>query len=58
MNSLLVSDIIQVRRLTTKFKYSESNIISMGGCPVWFDIVSETTVDVAGRNLYYLKILE
>ena len=51
----LVSYIIQVRRLTTKFKYAESNIIAMDETPVWSVMISETTIDVTGKSEIQVK---
>ena len=51
----LVSYIIQVRRLTTKFKYAELNIIAMDEKPIWSDMISETTIDITGKSEIQVK---
>ena len=45
----------QVRRLQQKFNYSTRSIIAMDETAVWYDMVSETTVDKTGREDISLK---
>lgn len=52
----LVSYVIQ-RRLQNKHNYSPSDIIAMGETPVWCDMISETTIDAAGKKSITLKTI-
>ena len=43
----IISYILHVRRLPSRFNYHASCIIAMDETPVWDDMVSNTTVDVS-----------
>ena len=56
MVAKLVSYVIQVRLLQEKHKYRPSDIVAMDETPVCFEMMSETTVDTAGKKDYYSEI--
>lgn len=55
MVAKLVSYVIHVRRLQTKYKYNATDIIAMYETPVWCDMVSESAVDSTGKKTIILK---
>ena len=46
----LVSCILRVRRLRVKYSYQPADIITFDETLIWADMVSDTTVDVVGKN--------
>ena len=46
----IVSYILRIRRLRIKYSNQPANIIAFDETPVWADMVSETTVDVAEKK--------
>ena len=51
----IISYILHVRRLSSRFNYHASCIIAMDETPVWDDMVLNTTVDVRGAKSVCLK---
>ena len=48
----LILYILHARRLSIKYKYPPSSIIAMDETSVWNDIVSNTTINKQGANLF------
>ena len=49
---MLILYILHARRLSIKYKYSPSSIIAMDETSIWNVMVSNTTIDKQGANLF------